>query len=72
MKMLERMAAYKAANEERQKWEVEFAKKDEELDAERKKSEAATQQLDAERKKSEATARENEALRLKLQQAGLQ
>ena len=31
MKMLERMAAYKAANEERKKWEADLAKKDEEL-----------------------------------------
>ena len=71
MKMIERMAAYKAANEERKKWETDIAKKDEELvkkdeelEAARKKSEAAAKELEEERKKSEA-------LHLKLQQAGL-
>jgi len=71
MKTIERMAAYKAAHEERKKWEADIAKKNEELEAERKKSETTAHELEAERKKSDAIERENEALRLKLQQAGL-
>jgi len=50
MKMLERMAAYKAAKEERQKWEADLAKKNEELDAERKKSEAVQAEKEAQMK----------------------
>ena len=58
MKMLERMAAYKAAKEERQKWEADLAKKNEELDAERKKSETERASLKA---KMEAAQAEKQA-----------
>ena len=62
MKMLERMSAYKAAAEERMKWETDMAKKDEELV---KKD----QQLNAERKKSEAAQAESEAAQAKMEAA---
>jgi hypothetical protein len=68
MKNLERIAAYKgmkkAANEERKKWEVVVAKKDEELV---KKDEELVKKDEELVKKDE----ELEALRLKLKQAGL-
>ena len=78
MKMLERMAAYKAANEERQKWETEFAKKDEELvkkDEELvKKDEELEKKVEELVKKDEELAKKDEelqTLRLKLLQAGM-
>jgi hypothetical protein len=64
MKMLERMAAYKAANEERKKWEVDIAKKDEEIVKKDEEIVKKEKELEEERKISEA-------LRLKLKQAGL-
>jgi len=81
MKMLERVAAYK----ERQKWEADMAKKDEELETERKKSEAAQAEKEAAQAEKEAAQTEKEAAQaekeatqakldaalLKLKQAGL-
>ena len=78
MKMLERVAAYKATHEERKKWEADMAEKDKELvkkDKELVKKDEELikkdEEFEKERKKSEATARELEAALLKLQQAGL-